>query len=112
MGCDKEGISGLVRSLSSIDFTKTPNGCVLDFIVHPSVVSGEKGPMVLWNVVNAHFANGGFAVHGNVFDKQRLINAQNNPDKYKNLQVRVCGWNAYFVELSKAEQDVFIENSK
>ncbi|MBE5732437.1 MAG: hypothetical protein E7353_05290 [Clostridiales bacterium] len=112
MGCDKEGISGLIRTLSNVDFTKTPNGCVLDFIVHPSVVSGEKGPSVLWNVVKSHFANGGFAVHGNVFDKQRLIDAQNNPDKYKNLQVRVCGWNAYFVELSKAEQDVFIANSK
>ncbi len=111
-GCDKEGISGLIRSLSNVDFTKSPNGCVLDFIVHPSVVSGENGAMTLWNVIKVHFENGGFAVHGNVFDKQRLIDAQNNPDKYKNLQVRVCGWNAYFVELGKAEQDVFIANSK
>ncbi|MBO5224062.1 MAG: hypothetical protein J6C23_06100 [Clostridia bacterium] len=111
-GCDKEGISGLVRSLSCVDFTKTPNGCVLDFIIHPSVVNGDKGSEILWNVIRSHFATGGFAVHGNVFDKQKLIDAQNNPDKYKNLQVRVCGWNAYFVELSKAEQDVFIANSK
>lgn len=111
-GSDKEGISGLVRSLASVDFTKTPNGCVLDFIIHPSVVSGEKGPQVLWSIVQSHFANGGFAVHGNVFDRRKLIEAQNNPDRYKNLQVRVCGWNAYFVELKKEEQDVFIASSK
>jgi formate C-acetyltransferase len=112
VGADKEGISGLIRTLASVDFTKAPNGCVLDFIVHPSVLEGEKGAKILWDIVRAHFANGGFAVHGNVFDKKKLIEAQNNPDKYKNLQVRVCGWNAYFVELTKSEQDVFIANSK
>ncbi len=112
MGCDKEGISGLIRSLGVVDFTQTPNGSVLDFIVHPSAVEGEAGAGILWNIVKSHFKQGGFAAHGNVFDRQRLIDAQKNPDKYKNLQVRVCGWNAYFVDLTKAEQDVFIANSK
>ena len=112
LGCDKNGISGLVRSLAKIDFTFIPNGSVLDFIVHPSVVEGDKGKEVLWSVVSSFFANGGFACHGNVFDKQKLIEAQANPDKYKNLQVRVCGWNAYFVDLRKEEQDVFIASSK
>ena len=48
-------------------------------------------------------------MHGNVFNKEMLVEAQNNPEKYKNLQVRVCGWNEYFVKLDKVTQDMFIK---
>ena len=41
-----------------------------------------------------------------------LKKAQQDPEKYKNLQVRVCGWNAYFVNLSKPEQDAFIRQAE
>ena len=51
---------------------------------------------------------GGFAIHSNVFDARVLRAAQREPEKYKNLQVRVCGWNVYFVNLSRREQDEFI----
>ena len=55
---------------------------------------------------------GGFALHGNVFDAKILKEAQKNPQKYTTLQVRVCGWNAYFVNLSKSEQDAFIKQAE
>ena len=55
------------------------------------------------------FANGGFALQGNVFNKETLIKAQENPEKYSTLQVRVCGWNEYFVKMSKEKQDLFIK---
>ena len=44
----------------------------------------------------------------NVFNSEILHDAQKNPDKYKNLQVRVCGWNVLWNNLSKAEQDAYI----
>lgn len=112
IGADREELSGLIRSLSKIDMTNAPNGVVLDFILHPSILGGEKGPKTLLNIIKGYFNLGGMSVHGNVFDKQKLIEAQNDPEKYKNLQVRVCGWNSYFVDLSKAEQNVFIQNAK
>jgi pyruvate-formate lyase len=46
---------------------------------------------------------------GSVFE---LKKAQQDPEKYKNLQVRVCGWNAYFVNLSRTEQDCFIKQAE
>ena len=55
---------------------------------------------------------GGFAMQGNVFNPEDLKKAQKNPEEYKNLQVRVCGWNVYFVNLSKAEQDSFIKQAE
>ena len=63
-------------------------------------------------ILLTYFKRGGFAMHGNVFDAKLLREAQMNPQKYKTLQVRVCGWNAYFVNLSRAEQDAFIRQAE
>lgn len=112
MGADRNGLTGLMRSLSILDMTKFPNGAVLDFILHPSLLDGEKGPKTLLDIIISYFNLGGMSVHGNVFSKEKLIEAQKNPEKYANLQVRVCGWNSYFVDLKKAEQDVFISNAR
>ena len=68
--------------------------------------------MAFYSILSAYFKKGGFAMHGNVFDAEELRRAQSDPEKYKNLQVRVCGWNAYFVNLSKDEQDCFIRQAE
>ena len=62
--------------------------------------------------LKTYMKKGGFALHGNVFDAETLRQAQRNPEKYANLQVRVCGWNAYFVNLSEVEQNAFIRQAE
>ncbi|MBO5670855.1 MAG: hypothetical protein J6S41_04835, partial [Clostridia bacterium] len=105
---DKKGITALIHSVSKIDQTDFPNGVVLDVVLHPSAVSGEDGLEAFCGILRTYFSMGGMALHGNVFDVNTLRAAQNEPEKYQTLQVRVCGWNAYFVNLSKEEQDAFI----
>lgn len=105
---DKKGITALINSVTKIDQTEFPNGVVLDVVLHPSAVSGEDGLEAFLGILKTYFVMGGMALHGNVFDVNTLRAAQNEPEKYKTLQVRVCGWNAYFVNLSKDEQDAFI----
>ena len=39
----------------------------------------------------------------NVVSRETLLDAQKHPEKYATLQVRVCGWNEYFVKMSKAK---------
>lgn len=112
VGMDKNGITALINSVSKIDHTKFPNGTVLDVVLHPSAVSGEEGLDAFYMILRTYFKKGGMALHGNVFNAQTLRKAQQNPEKYSNLQVRVCGWNAYFVKLSKAEQDCFIKQAE
>ena len=51
-------------------------------------------------------------MHGNVFDEEALRAAQRDPERYATLQVRVCGWNAYFVNLTKEEQNAFIKQAE
>lgn len=112
IGMDRKGITALIQSVTSIDLADFPTGSVLDIVLHPSAVSGEDGLDAFYAILNTYFKMGGFAMHGNIFDAKILKKAQANPEQYKNLQVRVCGWNAYFVNLSKTEQDCFIRQAE
>ncbi|MBR2375475.1 MAG: hypothetical protein IKA88_04220 [Clostridia bacterium] len=109
---DKKGITALIHSVTKIDLANFPTGSVLDIILHPSVVRGEDGLHAFYGILKTYFTKGGFAMHGNVFCAEDLRAAQQNPEQYANLQVRVCGWNAYFVNLSKIEQDTFIKQAE
>ncbi len=112
VGMDRNGITALINSVTAMDHSKFSNGSVLDIILHPSAVTGEDGLIAMCGILLTYFKKGGFGMHGNVFDATELQKAQKNPEKYKNLQVRVCGWNAFFVNLSKAEQDAFIKQAE
>lgn len=112
VGQDKNGVTALINSVTKIDHTLFPNGTVLDVVLHPSAVSGEEGLNAFYSLLKTYMCKGGMALHGNVFNADELKKAQKDPEKYKNLQVRVCGWNAYFVNLSKTEQDCFIKQAE
>ena len=108
---DRNGITALIKSVTAMDHSKFPNGSVLDIILHPSAVRGDDGLDAFYGILMTYMKMGGYAMHGNVFNSNDLRAAQKEPEKYKNLQVRVCGWNAYFVNLKKAEQDEFIKQA-
>jgi formate C-acetyltransferase len=107
-GRDKKGVTALLSSVSKLDFTKTPNGAVLDVTLHPTSVQGEEGLSALVALIKTFFAEGGYALQFNIFDAETLRDAQRNPERYASLQIRVTGWSVYFNTLSKYEQDQFI----
>lgn len=112
VGQDKKGITALINSATKIDHTLFPNGTVLDIVLHPSAVAKNDGLDAFYTLLKTYMHKGGMALHGNIFNPEDLKKAQKDPEKYKNLQVRVCGWNAYFVNLSKTEQDCFIKQAE
>ena len=57
------------------------------------------------------FAGGGFAIQGNIVDLDTLLDAKAHPEKYPTLQVRVCGWNEYFVNMHEKVQNDFINRT-
>ena len=81
---------------------------MLDLILHPSAVSGDDGLFAFASLIRAYFKKGGHSIQFNIFSAETLIEAQKKPDQYRNLQIRVCGWNVYFVDLEKVIQDAFI----
>lgn len=110
VGMDKKGITGLIHSVTSLDYTHVPNGTVLDLAIHPSVVSNEEGIGVMIHTLKFYLLKGGFAMHINVVSPDTLKLAQKNPDLYRNLQVRLCGWNVYFTDLDTESQDNLIKS--
>ena len=69
-----------------------------------SVDSSAAEPEILLGVFKTFMSLGGFAIQINVLDPEVLKEAKIYPEKYSNLQVRLCGWNVYFIE-----QDEFIK---
>ena len=63
-------------------------------------------------LLKAYCRRGGQTIQFNVFDAGTLRAAQAHPERYATLQVRVCGWNAYFVNLSREAQDLFIQQAE
>jgi len=107
-GRDMNGVTGLIGSVTKIDFTETPNGSVLDVMLHPTAVKGEDGLDAFVTLIKTFFAQGGYALQFNVFDVETLRDAQRHPEHYASLQIRVTGWSVHFTKLSKFEQDQFI----
>ena len=112
VGKDRNGLTALMNSVTNIDFSHMTHAGMLDAILHPSAVSGEEGLESFAGIVRTYFEKGGHSIQFNIFSSELLREAQKNPDQYRNLQVRVCGWNVYFVELEKVLQDAFIEQSE
>jgi len=114
MGADTEGATALVMTLANSGTTACdlPGDYPLDVMLHPSVCEGEKGLAVMRTIVRLFHRNGGSVVQFTVFSAEELKDAQAHPEKYENLQVRVCGWNVRWNDLSKSEQDEYIRRAE
>ena len=112
VGMDRNGVTSLINSVTKIDLSQFPNGTVLDIMLHPSVAQGAEGLRTIDSIMRSHFAQGGMAIQLNIFDAELLRDAQRNPKRYANLQVRVCGWNVRFIDLAPEEQDLFIAKAE
>ena len=108
-GKETEGLTASMLSALAIDQTEHVNGCVLEFVAHPSALEGEAGLDALTMLAEVYMKQGGFALQGNVLQLEQLKDAQKHPEKYPNLQVRLCGWNEYFVNMNPESQNAFIK---
>lgn len=108
---DTNGPTAVIKSASKMDHLRT-GGTLLNQKFTPSVVAGENGLDQMANLVRAYFDMDGHHIQFNVIDRQTLINAQNNPQDYKDLIVRVAGYSDHFRNLSKALQDEIIDRTE
>ena len=107
-GMDRQGVTALISSVTKLAPYTYSEGFCLDVMLHPTAVSGEEGLAIMKALLDVYSARGGMVMQFNIFDASTLRDAQEHPEKYKNLQVRVCGWNVLFNNMSRAEQDAYI----
>jgi len=108
IGQDKGGVTALLRTVLKLRAERIPDGCVADVVLHSSAVKDDEGMAAFEALLTTFMTCGGGSIHFNVLSPEVLLKAQAEPEKYRNLQIRLCGWNVRFVNLSKREQDEFI----
>ena len=111
-GSDVEGVTALIATAASIDPADVPMDMPLDVMLHPSAVAGDKGIEAMRALVEQYHSSGLTLIQFNVFDANTLRDAQANPRKYENLQVRVCGWNVRWNDLPREQQDAYIRRAE
>ncbi len=106
-GTDVRGPLAVLHSAGKIDHTRIRGG-LHNMKFHPSVLHGSAGSRKLLDLIRTYFQTPGFQIQFNVVDSRMLRDAQDHPDQYRDLIVRVAGFSAFFVELGKSVQDQII----
>jgi formate C-acetyltransferase len=101
----------VIRSAAKFDHAKT-GGTLLNQKFTPSLVQGEKGIDNLLHLVRSYFKMDGHHIQFNIVSADTLRAAQANPERYRDLIVRVAGYSDYFCDLTKALQDEIIARTE
>ncbi len=112
MGQNREGATAAVLSAVKINASSFTSDAALDLGLLPSAVKGRDGLDAMYGILMTFARLGGHALHINVFDADTLRDAQAHPEKYSDLQIRVCGWNVLWNNINKKEQDGFIRQAE
>jgi formate C-acetyltransferase len=109
---DKAGIPAAILSYSAMPHEELPAGGPLDLRVSGKLTEGPEGTVRLAALVRGLAERGGSMMTITVADTEELRAAQEDPDAYRSLRVRMGGWCAYFVTLSREQQDHHIRRQE
>lgn len=110
-GRDTHGPTALIKSAAKID--QVPyQSTLMNLKLHPSALNGTEDLRKLSSLIKTYFSLGGKHIQFNVVSRDTLLDAQRHPENHRDLVVRVAGYSAYFVQLTKAVQDEIIERTE
>ena len=109
-GCDTNGPLAVFASAMKID-QSLYNATLLNLKFHPTALRTESDLLKLAAATKTYLTNGGKQVQFNVVDRAALLAAQEKPEEYRDLIVRVAGYSAYFINLTKMIQDEVIQRT-
>jgi formate C-acetyltransferase len=106
-GSDTNGPLMSLRSAMTVD--QVPyNAALLNMKIHPSALKTDEDLAKMVSMIKTYLLNGGKHIQFNVVDNETLRKAQEEPESYKDLIVRVAGYSTYFTLLTKAVQNEII----
>jgi pyruvate formate-lyase/glycerol dehydratase family glycyl radical enzyme len=110
-GADRKGPTAVIRSVAKMDHVRT-GGTLLNQKFTPQVLNSEDGLDKLVQLIRTYFRLDGHHIQFNVVDAATLRQAQEHPEQYRSLIVRVAGYSDYFCDLSKTLQDEIIARTE
>ncbi|MBN2433571.1 MAG: glycyl radical protein [Acidobacteria bacterium] len=109
-GADRHGPTGVIKSVGKMDHLRT-GGTLLNMKFMPQLLADDDGIRKLAQLVRAHFRMDSHHVQFNVVSADVLRDAQAQPEKYRDLIVRVAGYSDYFVDLGTELQNEIIRRT-
>ena len=106
-GADKTGALASLNSVAKLPFKNVnQDGISNTFSIIPSTLGKNEEERItnLTNIMNGYFNQDAFHINVNVMDKELLMDAMENPDKYPNLTIRVSGYAVRFNQLDREHQ--------
>jgi formate C-acetyltransferase len=110
-GADRQGPTAVIKSASRMDHARS-GGTLLNQKFSPATLEGQEGIDQLAHLVRAYFKLDGHHIQFNVVTAATLRAAQKEPEKHRDLIVRVAGYSDYFCDLTKGLQDEIIERTE
>lgn len=101
-GADRLGPTAMFHSVTAIDHLRFANGVNLNVKFDANII--EENPEILSALIDGYLKSGGMQIQANILKPEVLQEAIEQPEKHKNLMVRISGYCAYFVDLSKEMQ--------
>ncbi len=110
-GADRRGPTAVLKSAAKIDHLRT-GGTLLNQKFTPQVLESDVGIDKLIHLIRAYFRMDGHHIQFNVVSAETLREAQREPEKHRDLIVRVAGYSDYFVNLGVALQNEIIHRTE
>jgi formate C-acetyltransferase len=111
-GRDEKGVTAMLRSLSRLPHDRAGGASAAIIDVDPKFVSGEAGAALLQQLVTSALSMGVGQLQWNVVSVERLRQAQEDPEHYGNIAVRVAGYSQMFKLIHRELQEHIIARTK
>ena len=110
-GSDSHGPTAVIKSLGKLDQTKS-GGTLLNVRFVPNLLKREEDMKKLGHLIRTYFKFGGHHIQFNIVDTATLLDAQQHPDNYRDLLVRVAGYSDYFNDMTEQLQNEIIARTE
>ena len=110
-GSDTHGPTAVIKSLGKLDQTKS-GGTLLNVRFVPQLLRREEDQKKLASLIRTYFKFGGHHIQFNIVDTATLLDAQQHPDDYRDLLVRVAGYSDYFNDMTEQLQNEIIARTE
>ena len=110
-GADRNGPTAVIKSLAKMDQIKS-GGTLLNQRFLPCSFQGEDGIEKLSHLIRTYFNLNGHHIQFNIVDSETLRQAQQHPEEYRDLLVRVAGYSDYFVDLDADHQEEIVARTQ
>jgi formate C-acetyltransferase len=110
-GADRHGPTAVIKSAAKMDHVRT-GGTLLNQKFTPQLLKDDEGLDRLVQLIRTYFKLDGHHIQFNVVEAATLRAAQENPEQYRDLIVRVAGYSDYFCDLGRVLQDEIIARTE